>query len=144
VFSNFYILFHGILSVFSQHSTYLYLSILSVRFVNIFTRLLSNFYPLKSHFCLVVLQRFTAIFFIHFYRLRSFVVSDEISAERLLWSTSWFRRDIFFYYLSFSYYFFYLIHFLLFILLFYFLFFIFSFFIYFITYFICVLFFSPI
>ena len=55
-----------------------------------FTRLFSNFYPLKSHFLSI---RFTAfhcyfLIFTRFCRLRSLVVSDEISTERLLWSTS--------------------------------------------------------
>jgi len=52
VFSNFYILFHGILSVFSQHSTYLYLSILSVRFANILLVFSQTFIRLNLIFVL--------------------------------------------------------------------------------------------
>ena len=59
IFSNVYIFYFAVFyRFFSQHSTYLYLSILSVRFANIFTRLFSNFHPLKFYFYLFVLQTF--------------------------------------------------------------------------------------
>jgi len=72
----------------SQHFTYLYLSILSVYFANILLVYSSAFIHLKS-------QVFTNILSIYFFnvsllfsyftrllKLRSFVVSDEIPAER--------------------------------------------------------------
>jgi len=127
---------------FSQHSTYIYLSILSVRFANIFTRLFSNFHPLKFHFYLFVLQTFNCYFlyftsFLNTEKSRRFRrnFGREVTLKYLIW----FRRDNFFI-LSFSYYFilsclFLTFYFTLFTL------FLFSFFpfIYFIIYFICVL-----
>jgi len=42
--------------------------------------------------------------FTRFYRLRSLVISDEISAERLLWSTSFGSEGTFFIFILFLYY----------------------------------------
>jgi len=73
----------------SRHSTYLYLSILSVRFANILLVFSQIFIRLNLIF-IFSFYNVSLLFshFTRFYRLSSLVVSDEISAGRLLWSTS--------------------------------------------------------
>jgi len=98
ILSNFYIFISQYFISFSQHSIYLYISILSVRFANI----LLVFSQVCVHINLFYLSiRFTAfhcyfLIFTRFCRLRSFVASDEILAERLLWSTSFSSEGTFF------------------------------------------------
>ena len=99
--SNFYVLFRDISSVFFS-ILHVYISaFLSVRFANILLVLSQTFIRLNLIFLSI---RFTAchcyfLIFTRFYSLRSLVISDEISAERLLWSTSFGSEGTFFYFI---------------------------------------------
>ena len=86
-----------------RHSTYLYLSILSVRFATI----LLAFSQIFVHINIIFIYSFynVSLLFTRFYRLRSLVCfrrnfDRKVTLKYLIW----FQRDNFFY-LSFSYYF---------------------------------------
>jgi len=125
IFSTFYSLFHSILQFISQHVTCLYLNILSVYFASIllvyssiFNLLNLNFFFIYQHFiCLFFNFSLSFLRFTRLLNLRSFVVSDKISAERyfkishfLFWMDN-FRFFLFYlyYFVFFTFYYFYLL-----------------------------------
>jgi len=120
VFSNFYILFHGILSVF--FSTF-YISI-SQHFIltlyRHFTRLVSNFYPLKSHFLSIRFTNVSPLLSLFFTSVlnteKSRRLRRNFGIEVTLKYLIWFRRDIFYLFYLLVIILFYLVYFLPFIL----------------------------